>query len=821
MSFYSAFPTSPLSRSALASEAVVERESTPRTQTRRSNACASITSPLGYGAAPRLNSVTLNSDGDRFDPMLPSPPEPSRFFHSAALPSRHVSGPARLLRNPFTRPFRSPTQNNPFDDGYDAYAVSPPMSSSSFTRSIDTRRRSSGFSISASSPTPNFGSLVGSFQESLLRGRMSMPASKPLIFDAEIGVLGMGRCKPSLRCPPHVHVKFPAHFYDLHASDKPASVLNSGSTAALGSPYVGTIDLEAHYHNLLVTSRLEALGANGPVASADQADLPPFPGYAVPPKGQIQLIVKYPDYNAVKLFLVPYDLTDMLPGTKTFVRQTTVSRPRSESNSATADSKEESQLGNRSSSNIVRATPTKEALRFAIHLQFCCPPTKVQHDDHQAGFDGSASRRFRPRDDAGRNTARNSSSPHCSRRAQTGKPSKIFLHKSIRLVFAARALDSNEKLFDQVETPGKGPQRFSTYNGPDDEWHQLHHEAKAARLSADQCKAPLPAHSSICASELGLHAQQSIHNGLGIAIHGTAPHAARSGGDSASLHESVAPLNSDPNGERWQPSSPFAHQSAISPSPAASVLLPATAAWSLSSHESSFGAPATRWPHSVPADQQDVHQLARSLASTRLTEALAPPQDVKTPASEPAIQISEPAASGQLATRATEGAGASSMQHFRPAVSACARPSRMRAASTASLSEARVQSVSALGRLEEAEIVVTQSNSVSVDSAFSRRSLRPTRTAVGDRPDLIRKLSEQFARGFTPSPTASPMVRPTTALRQADDELVEISIDNASGVGGCDSAGGRGRARAAAMAFDPHSTRPLRNDVCHMYVFPD
>ncbi|EST04848.1 protein of unknown function DUF4210 [Kalmanozyma brasiliensis GHG001] len=168
-------------------------------------------------------------------------------------------------------------------------------------------------------PTPNFGSLVGSFQESLLRGRMSMPASKPVLFDAEIGVLGMGKCRPSLRCPPHVHVKFPAHFYDFHAIDSPVSGPSAGSTAALGSPYVGTIDLEAHYHDALLERKLAALSTG--TASLDSAEpslLPPFPGYAVPPKGQVQLIVKFPDLTAVKLFLVPYDLTDMQPGTKTF-----------------------------------------------------------------------------------------------------------------------------------------------------------------------------------------------------------------------------------------------------------------------------------------------------------------------------------------------------------------------------------------------------------------------------------------------------------------------------------------------------------------------
>ncbi|TKY86278.1 hypothetical protein EX895_005103 [Sporisorium graminicola] len=719
MSFFNAFPPSPLSRSALASERdAVEAETTSATRTTPSK-------PYGHVAA---TSFASHAPPSRLDAGISaegnSAASPYQAAASAAPSSRHVSGPARLMRSPFT-PSWSLSSNSAFN--HDT-AFSPPRPSSSFTRSVNTRRRSSGFSSSAASPTPNFGSLVGSFQESLLCGRMSMPASKPVIFDAEIGVLGVGRCKPSLRCPPHVHIQFPAHFYDFHAMDASASASRVGSTAALGSPYVGTIDLDAHYHATLLAATL----ATGP------SDLPSFPGYAVPPKGQVQLVVKYPELNAVKLFLVPYDLTDMQPGTKTFIRQKTMSRSSADPND------DDHQHGHRASPNNVRVV-TRESLRFAIHLQFCCPPVKALHDDRQAGFDGSDSRRFRQRADHGQKSS-----------TKAARSPKIFLHKTIRLVFGARALDSGEKLVDQVETPGQGAQRFASYNGPDEEWYQLHHQVEAAQAcSAESFKSSLHANASFNSLENGWNGVQRVRTGCGVAIQNAEGHEPRPRSDDAEERDRVPPLNSDPNGERWQPSSSFAKQSAIARPPVGDAMLPSTAAWTYSSQGSSVETLAGRWPRPAHLDDQDVHQLARSLANTCLTEAFKSHQDDVTPEEEPATHAVEPAAS--------------TAQSGRPALPPSMRPSRIRSASSASLSEACVQSVSALGRLQEAAAAVSADS-----SSFSPR-------ATSDRPSLIRKLSEQFARSHTPSPTASPSLKAT--LRHADDEAAPVTVDDIDGTG--------------------------------------
>ncbi|KAI0478636.1 hypothetical protein GGR56DRAFT_689554 [Xylariaceae sp. FL0804] len=190
-------------------------------------------------------------------------------------------------------------------------------------------------------------SMVGSYEESILRGRMSTTPSKPLDFVAQIGVLGLGKCKPNLRCPPHVTLPFPAVFYSYAASSHGRSKEDDGP-----SPYVGQVDLENglpnHEDDVRSKRKLQsramerratednAMDINDGLASTPEQDArrsqrpkrrsgsprrPPGGSYRIPEKGQIQIIIKNPNKTAVKLFLVPYDLAGMEPGTKTFVRQ--------------------------------------------------------------------------------------------------------------------------------------------------------------------------------------------------------------------------------------------------------------------------------------------------------------------------------------------------------------------------------------------------------------------------------------------------------------------------------------------------------------------
>ena len=188
-----------------------------------------------------------------------------------------------------------------------------------------------------------FGSFVGSYEESILNGRMSTTPSKPVPFIAQIGVLSLHPSTPTrLRCPPHLSVPFPAFFYSVQDYDSP-------------SPYVGQLDIASSVNAKRVSSPNSKLSKPAPVD-----------GYRIPRKGQLQIIIKNPNKTAIKLFLIPYDLEDMPPRTKTFIRQKSYS---------------------------------DDILRYAVHIQICSP---------------------------------------CR--------DKFFIFGSIRVVFANRVPDANEKL---------------------------------------------------------------------------------------------------------------------------------------------------------------------------------------------------------------------------------------------------------------------------------------------------------------------------------------------------------------------------------------
>ncbi|KAJ3408906.1 hypothetical protein HDV05_004693 [Chytridiales sp. JEL 0842] len=236
-----------------------------------------------------------------------------------------------------------------------------------------------------------FGSLVGSYENSILTGRMSTLPSKPIPFQAEIGVIGLGKCQPKLKCPSHLHLEFSSYFYDLQEDE------------GKGTPYVGCIDVE---------------GLGGLVMEASQnkeADEKRFRekwvgGYRLPPKGQLQIVIKNPSRTAVKVFLIPYDFRDMPPNTKTFLRQkiysTTASSP-STTSSRTTQRNRMSLTG----SSPLRTSPLSqpaERLRDAIHVQFHCTDKK-----------------------------------------------KLYLTKSIRVVYSQRAPDKEDKMRVVCEGPGE------------------------------------------------------------------------------------------------------------------------------------------------------------------------------------------------------------------------------------------------------------------------------------------------------------------------------------------------------------------------------
>ncbi|OJJ63726.1 hypothetical protein ASPSYDRAFT_191418 [Aspergillus sydowii CBS 593.65] len=278
--------------------------------------------------------------------------------------------------------------------------------------------------------------MVGSYEESILRGRMSTCPSKPLDFTAQIGVLGKSKTKAGLKCPPHVTVPFPAVFYSYPTSGNGRTISDDSP-----SPYVGTIDLENSLPRDASSNNRRRRRPQSPVDSLNshrttdviqtkqneqetlrriekrhrRTESPKSPSggcYRIPEQGQLQVMIKNPNKTAVKLFLVPYDLSDMEPGTKTFIRQRSYSAgpiidmPLSARSNYGTD-RPEASLSNSDDPK------DKPVLRYLIHLNICCPSR-----------------------------------------------GRYYLHSSIRVVFANRVPDGKEKLRNEIQHPEP---RYSPY----------------------------------------------------------------------------------------------------------------------------------------------------------------------------------------------------------------------------------------------------------------------------------------------------------------------------------------------------------------------
>ncbi|ORY07409.1 hypothetical protein BCR34DRAFT_489487 [Clohesyomyces aquaticus] len=314
-----------------------------------------------------------------------------------------------------------------------------------------------------SEPSPlHHAPMVGSYEESILRGRMSTTPSRPLNFVAQIGVLGKGECKSNLRCPPHVTVPFPAVFYSYNSG-------NGRIADNSPSPYVGLIDLENTLSPPDETRESSKRKRRHTVPNPDQDDFdfqpsagedkssqlakglirrrekmkrrstspkaPPGGSYRIPQQGQLQIVLKNPNKTAVKLYLVPYDLSDMEPGQKTFIRQRSYSAgpiidmPLSSRKNFGTD-RPEAALSNSDDPN------DRPVLRYLIHLHICCP-----------------------------------------------SKGRYFLYKSIRVVFANRVPDGKEKLRNEIQLPEP---RYSAYKPTRDSSIHQAGSSSAAQLNAER-----------------------------------------------------------------------------------------------------------------------------------------------------------------------------------------------------------------------------------------------------------------------------------------------------------------------------------------------
>ncbi|MCJ1405158.1 hypothetical protein MMC11_008384 [Xylographa trunciseda] len=329
------------------------------------------------------------------------------------------------LRTEETYPFQTHLSRRSLTSNWSYQTASSPQT--------PAYRRSRRPSFSEASPLQH-AAMVGSYEESILRGRMSTGPSKPLDFTAQIGVLGKGDCKP--KYPPHVTIPFPAVYYNWNngIGRNPSMVDDEPS------PYVGHIDLEHSLPPAKVkesrrrhkgSSRTRESDASG-IESTHEHDCaamnlklrkrekqrrrspsPKAPiggSYRIPQHGQLQIMIKNPNKTAVKLFLVPYDLSGMEAGTKTFIRQRCYSAGPIIEHPLTSRSVSEPTIQGRP---VVEDAKSKPTLRYLIHLNICCP-----------------------------------------------SKGRFYLYQHIRIVFANRVPDNKEKLQNDIQLPEP---RYSTY----------------------------------------------------------------------------------------------------------------------------------------------------------------------------------------------------------------------------------------------------------------------------------------------------------------------------------------------------------------------
>ncbi|KAI2790969.1 hypothetical protein POX_c03822 [Penicillium oxalicum] len=245
--------------------------------------------------------------------------------------------------------------------------------------------------------------------------------------------------RPSLasETSPKPHARWWGLFYSYPTSGPGRSIADDSP-----SPYVGMIDLENSLPKddtnstrrrrrhlspaKVVASEMDLDATNTTHMSdvdsrrrrekksrrAESPKCPPGGSYRIPQQGQLQIIIKNPHKTAVKLFLVPYDLSDMEPGTKTFIRQRSYSAgpiidmPLSARKNYGTDRPE-------ASLNATEDPHDRPVLRYLIHLNICCPSR-----------------------------------------------GRFYLHSSIRVVFANRVPDGKEKLRNEIQLPEP---RYSPY----------------------------------------------------------------------------------------------------------------------------------------------------------------------------------------------------------------------------------------------------------------------------------------------------------------------------------------------------------------------
>ena len=318
-----------------------------------------------------------------------------------------------------------------------------------------THPTSNNTTTSTSNPSPPLSRshpLLGSYPLSLLHSRMShahaphsLPSTATSGFALHLGSLGKGKsCPPELRCPRHLVLPFMATYYDLEDLSKGYHHGGGVGKGAAQTPWVGTIDIEQHYFRSYSSSSSSNASSssystttttfNSHHGTNSQPEPPCHPGYRVSPVGQLQILIKTPS-QAIKVFLIPYDLRHLPLGGRLLARERTYVQSLHQS-------------GHRG-----------ESLRYAFQLQFICVASNVgdsvqkrivrdssttrrRKGMSESESDPSSSRCSTPTPTDSSYSSRNHHNSVTKTNDLDGKA--YYVSKSIKVIFTSSSLEKDE-----------------------------------------------------------------------------------------------------------------------------------------------------------------------------------------------------------------------------------------------------------------------------------------------------------------------------------------------------------------------------------------